>query len=83
MYKNNYLLYMREIIFMNNAINEIQRQYTYAVQPVKLFETKNSQMAQKNALDFNFISEMKQNGNNPFHPSVSNSEKGNCLDIMG
>jgi hypothetical protein len=67
---------------MNNAINQVQRQYTYAVQPVKLFETKNSQQAQKNALDFSFISQMKSNGNNPFHPDVSNSEKGNKLDIM-
>ena len=68
---------------MNNAINEVQRQYMYAVQPVRLFETKNSKAAQKDAFDFSFISQMKSNGNNPFHPDVSNSEKGNKLDIMG
>lgn len=67
---------------MNNAINEIQRQYMYAVQPVKLFETKNSQTAQKNALDFSFINQMKSSGNNPFHPAISNTEKGQKLDIM-
>lgn len=67
---------------MNNAINEVQRRYMFAVQPVKLFETKNYQAAQKNALDFGFISQMKSNGNNPFHPDVSNSEKGSKLDII-
>lgn len=67
---------------MNNAINEIQRQYMYAVQPVKLFETKNTPQAQRNALDFSFINHMKSSGNNPFHPDVSNSEKGKMLDII-
>lgn len=67
---------------MNNAINEVQRRYMFAVQPVKLFETKNSPQAQKNALDFSFINQMKSSGNNPFHPDVSNSEKGSKLDII-
>ena len=39
-------------------------------------------MAQKNALDFSFISKMESSGNNPFHPDVSNSEKGQKLDII-
>lgn len=66
---------------MNNMINEIKPQYIYAVQPVKLFETENSKQAQKNLLSlFN-----TSNGTdyNPFHPDVSNSEKGNKLDLMG
>ena len=37
---------------MFNAIEEVKRQYTYAVQPVKLFETRNSQAAQKSSFDF-------------------------------
>lgn len=36
---------------MNNAIEEIKRQYTYAVQPVKFFEARNNQNSQKVALD--------------------------------
>lgn len=65
---------------MFNAIDEIKRQYTYAVQPVKLFETKNSQTAQKSTFDF--INQMKNSGHNPFHPDISNSQRGNKLDIM-
>ena len=65
---------------MNNAIEEIKRQYTYAVQPVKFFEARNNQTSQKVAFDF--LNNIKQNGSNPFHPDVSNSEKGNKLDIM-
>ena len=66
---------------MNYAIEQVQRQYTTAVQPVKLFETKNSEIAQQ--YNFNFISQMKENGNNPFHPSYSNTNKANKLDILG
>ena len=68
---------------MFNAINEVKRQYTYAVQPVKLFETNNSQAAQKYALDFNFVSQMNKTDNNPFHPDVSNTSRGQKLDILG
>lgn len=67
---------------MFNAVNEVKRQYTYAVPPVKLFESQNSSQAQKNAFDFNFISQMNKSGNNPFHPDVSNSSKGQKLDFM-
>lgn len=66
---------------INNAIDEIQRQYTYAVQPVKLFETRNSQSAQKNTFDF--LNQMAKSNHNPFHPDISNSGKGKNLDIMG
>ena len=66
---------------MFNAIDEVKRQYTYAVQPVKLFETHNSQMAQKRSFDF--INQAKQSGFNPFHPNVSNTDKGGKLDLMG
>lgn len=65
---------------MNNAIEEVKRQYTYAVQPVKFFETRNNQTAQKS--NFDFINRMQVSGNNPFHPDVSNTEKGSKLDIM-
>ncbi len=65
---------------MFNAIDEIKRQYTYAIQPVKLFETKNSQAAQKSTFDF--INQMNKTGHNPFHPDISNSEKGNRLDLL-
>lgn len=68
---------------MFKAIDEVKRQYTYAVQPVKLFEANNSQAAQKYALDFNFVSQMNKNGNNPFHPDVSNTHKGQKLDLLG
>lgn len=65
---------------MFNPIDEVKRQYTYAVQPVHLFEAQNSQMAQKNSFDFN-----KQTNNsayNLYHPNVSNSSSGNKLDFM-
>ena len=65
---------------MFNAIEEVKRQYTYAVQPVKLFETINSQAAQKSSFDF--INQMQKSGNNPFHPDISNTSKGNKLDLM-
>ena len=67
---------------MFNAIDEVKRQYTYAVQPVQLLgEQKNSKAAQTNSFDF--INKISETGNNPFHPDVSNSEKGSRLDIMG
>ena len=66
---------------MFNAIDEVKRQYTYAVQPVRLFETKNNKNAQANSFDF--IKNIPNAGNNPFHPDISNSGKGSKLDIMG
>ena len=44
---------------MFKAIDQVQRQYTYAVQPVQLFETKKSDIAQKSSFDF--INQMVQN----------------------
>lgn len=66
---------------MFNAIDEVKRQYLYTVQPVKLFETKNSQQAQKNS--FEFINQANKSGFNPFHPNLSNTNKGEKLDLMG
>lgn len=66
---------------MLNKIEEIQRQYMYAVQPVKLFETQNNQAAQKNMFDFS--NRINQSTNNPFHPDISNTNKGGKLDILG
>ncbi len=65
---------------INNVIEEVQRQYMYAVQPVNLFEAQNSKAAQQNTFDF--INQMNKNGHNPCHPDVSNTSKGQKLDIM-
>lgn len=65
---------------MFKPIEEVNRKYTYAVQPVKLFETRNSQIAQKSS--FEFINQMNKSRHNPFHPNISNTHKGNNLDIM-
>ena len=66
---------------MFNKIEEVQRQYTYTVQPVKFFETQNNQAAQKNMFDF--TNKITQSKNNPFHPDISNTNKGGKLDILG
>ena len=65
---------------MNNSINAVQRQYMFAVNPVQLFETKNSPIAQKSSFDF--INPKSQNGYNPFHPNVQSSTTANKLDIL-
>jgi len=67
---------------MFNAIDEVKRQYTYAVQPVKLFETRNNQAAQKNSFDFlnNQTNISKYNLN---HPNLSNTNSGGKLDFLG
>ncbi|MBD5402560.1 hypothetical protein HDR58_07155 [bacterium] len=65
---------------MFNAIDEVKRSYIYAVQPVNMFETRNSQAAQKNSFDF--LNQMNKSGFNPFHPNVSNSDKGRNLDLL-
>lgn len=65
---------------MFNKIDEIQRQYTYAVQPVKLFEAQNSQAAQKSSFDF--LNQTNNSTYNLFHPNVSNSTKGGKLDLV-
>lgn len=65
---------------MNNSINAVQRQYMFAVEPVHLFETKNSQIAQKSSFDF--INPKSQTSFNPFHPNVKSSTTANKLDIL-
>lgn len=65
---------------MFNKINEVQRPYTYAVQPVQLFETRNSQAAQKSSFDF--FNQTNIYSFNLSHPNVSNSKTGNKLDLM-
>ena len=65
---------------MNNKINEIQRQYMYPIQPVRLFENKNDKQAQKSSFDF--INRMSQNGYNPFHPNVKSETMAKRLDIL-
>lgn len=52
----------------------------FAVNPVQLFETKNSPVASKNSFDF--INQKSPNSFNPFHPNVQNSTTANKLDIL-
>lgn len=67
---------------MYNAINEVQRQYMYAVQPVKLFETRNKQADTKNP--FAQLTEQTNFSQyNLNHPNVSNSSSGGKLDFLG
>lgn len=65
---------------MLNTIDEVKRQYMYTVQPVQLFETKNSQEAQKNSFDF--LNQTNKSNFNLFHPNVSNSASGKQLDLL-
>jgi len=67
---------------MFDKINNVKRQYTYAVQPVKLFENNNTKQQQAAGLsDFN--KQINRSPYNPFHPSVENSAPGGKLDILG
>lgn len=77
-------LYIKERFdMMYNKINEIQRQYLYAIPPVKLFEPENNKQFQKSS--FEFITQMNfaKSGYNPFHPNVQTNSTANLLDIMG
>ena len=65
---------------IDSKINEIQRQFMYAIKPVKLFETKNQNQTSKSSFDF--INQMNQNGYNPFHPNVKSETMAKRLDIM-
>ena len=67
---------------MFNAINEVKRQYTYAVQPVKLFETKNKKADTKNPFA-NFNQQTNKSEYNLNHPKVSNTTLGGKLDFLG
>ena len=64
-------------------IEQVQRQYTTAVQPVQFFETqKRQEINSQNP--FNFISQTDSAKKyNLFHPNVSYSQKGAKLDLMG
>ncbi len=68
------------MFMLNTRVNEIQRPYMYAIEPVKLFESKNSAQAQKSSFDLfnqmNFKSDY-----NPFKPNVKNSVVAQKLDI--
>lgn len=65
----------------NSSIDAVQRQYIYTVQPVQLFEAKNSQRPQKSSFDFlNLTSQ-----NNAFslsHPNVKSPTMARNLDIL-
>ena len=66
---------------INNKIDSIQQQYTYAVEPVKFFETQKNQQAQKSSFDF--LNRMNSKNFNPFHPNVQNASTAKKLDILG
>ena len=69
---------------MLNSINEVQRRYTYAIQPVQLFETDKTNNAKKSSS--NFLTKDHQTnlyGYNLLHPNVSNSSSGSKLDFLG
>ena len=72
----------RLIMMMNNKIEQVGRQYAYAIQPVKLFETQSKNQAQKSSFDF--INQMNlQTDYNPFHPNVKTKSVASRLDLMG
>ena len=69
-------------MMMNNKIEQIGRQYAYAIQPVQLFETQNSKQTQKSSLDF--FNQMNSNSDyNPFHPNVRTKSVASRLDLIG
>lgn len=65
---------------MNGKIDGIQRQYMFAVEPVKFFETQKNEQAQKSSFDF--INRMNSKNYNPFHPNIQNSTTAKKLDIL-
>ncbi len=67
---------------MLNSINEVKRQYMYAVQPVKLFETQNKK-AETNNPFANLIETTNNSKYNLNHPNVSNTTSGGRLDFLG
>ena len=67
-------------MMMNNKIDGIQRQYTYAVEPVKFFETQKNQQTRKSSFDFINGMNLKSEYN-PFHPNVKNGITAKKLDI--
>ena len=67
---------------MLNSIDEVQRRYTYAVQPVQLFETRKTD-TKNNPFDFLSKNQTDLNGYNLLHPNVSKSAIGSKLDFLG
>ena len=67
---------------MLNSINEIKRRYMYAVQPVRLFETRNKQTDTNNPFA-NLIETTNNSRYNLNHPNVSNTTSGGRLDFLG
>lgn len=68
---------------MFRPIEEVQRQYTTAIQPVQFFEARNRQNMQSQN-PFNFISQTDSSKTfHLLHPNVSNSQYGGKLDLMG
>ncbi|MCM1338067.1 MAG: hypothetical protein NC191_00160 [Muribaculaceae bacterium] len=66
---------------MFDSIDSVKRQYTYAVQPVKLFETKNKRTESNNPFA-NFTPNSSLQKYNLYHPNVSNSSSGGKLDFL-
>jgi len=66
---------------INNKIDSIQRQYMFAVEPVRFFETQKNEQAQKSSFDF-FNRMNSKSDYNPFHPNVQNATKAQKLDIL-
>ena len=67
---------------MFNAIKEFQRQYMYAVQPVKFFETRNKQADTKNPFA-QLTEQTSLSKYNLNHPNISNTNSGGKLDFLG
>ena len=65
---------------INNKIDGIHRQYMFAIEPVKLFETQKDTQAQKSSFDF--LNRMNSKNYNPLHPNVANATMAKKLDIM-
>ena len=68
---------------MNEKINSVSRQYTFAVEPVQMFEAQKQAQAQRSSFDFLNQMNFKTSGYNPFHPNVRSETTANKLDILG
>ena len=68
---------------MNNAIDQIKRQYIYTVQPVKLFEQGNNNPFQAQKNSFDYFNSVKKSNYNPFHPNVKTDKTAKNLDLLG
>ena len=68
---------------MLNSINEVQRQYTTAIQPVQLFEVGQNHYTKKSSPNPFDKDKMNFNTYNLLHPNVTNSTSGSKLDLLG